>query len=96
MWTKLKIIKGEVIRMESIIKRIDCFFDDKPVLLIVTKDGREYKCSKKEDVALLRGYFFREEILKVIKKIKKKKEFNEMLEYLEKQEKNMLSMRFKK
>lgn len=52
--------------MESIIEKIDCFFEDKPVLIIITKDGRKYRCIEEEEIMGLRGYFFKDEISSVI------------------------------
>jgi len=76
--------------MESIIEKIDCLFDDKPVLVIMTKDGQEYRCTKEKDIMELKGYFFKDEIDSVIKKIKHKRRFKKILNYLKKQQEYML------
>lgn len=76
--------------MESIIEKIDCLFDDKPVLVIITKDGREYRCTKEKDIAELKGYFFKDEIDPVIKKIRYKRRFKKISNYLKKQQEYML------
>ena len=84
-----------MIDIENIIKKIDCLFEGKPVLVIVTKDGRKYRCAKEEDVAGLRGYFFKDEIGSVIKKIRYKRRFKKILGYLKEQQEHMLSRKFR-
>ena len=82
--------------MESIIEKIDCLSDDKPVLIIKTKDGREYRCVEEKDIVELRGYFFKDEVLGVIKKIRYKRRFKRILGYLKEQQEYMLPRTFRK
>ena len=91
-----KIKTKKVIDIENIIKKIDCLFDDKPVLVIVTKDDKEYRCTEKKDIMKLRGYFFKDEIFSVIKKIRHKRKFKKILGYLKKQQEYMLPRTFGK
>lgn len=81
--------------MESIIEKIDCFFEGKPVLIIITKDGRKYRCTEEEDIVGLRGYFFKDEIFSIIKKIRHKWRFKKILGYLKEQQEYTLSRKFK-
>ena len=76
--------------MESIIEKIDCLLENIAVLVIMTKDGREYRCTKEKDVVELSGYFFEDEIDSVIKKIRHKRKFKKISNYLKKQQEYML------